>query len=937
MTGLATRLAARNIARRPVEAALVVIGSLLGTAVIVAAFVVGDSFDGSIRTIARAELGPIDEIVRVRAPAAELGRRVGQLEDRLAHTSIAHVDGLLPAQMAGVVLSNGRRGDAAIAEPNACVMEVEPAAVRRFGRDPDLSGFATIRHQPDPGTLYVRDDVARRLGVAPGDSITLHAYGTSNTLRVARVVPRVGVAGHCAALVPSGTILELDAALRAPTDAALAPSGVVFVSNDGGLEDSARYSAEVVRQLRRATRDFDAEVQSAKATTLDNAERTGGNLRTLFSAIGGFSVTAGVLLLVNLVVMLAEERKRELGVFRAIGLRRAMVWRSFCIEGLVYAVSSATAGLGVGIAVGQLVVVGANQILRDPDDPFTLSLTLRVPSLLAAAAIGAGISALTVAATSGRLARFNVIAAIRDLPDPPRPRRRRWATVVAVLGAVMGIGAFAIGWATASGWLLLGGPVVTMWSLNVVLARRFPTRLVVTTVATLVVGWCLAVFPLFPDQMSRPSIGVFVEMGLILVAAAVVHATHLDRIWARLVRHLTTRGRGVSVHLALSSPLARRFRTGLLLAMFSLVIFTMAFLGAFASILAGSATSGARDISAGFDLIVDSNPSNPLSAATLRARPEVAEAVGLVRGSAEFTNRYQPEPTRWAMTGVDDSFIRFGTPTLIARARGFADDREAFRELTRDPNAIVVDAEFLQSGSAPASEQPRVGDRVVARNRAGERRTFRVIGVLRSDYAFHGTLVGATTARSFLAPAAVENQLFVRLKPHEPATLVARRLSATFVDNGVSARTFPKLVRDRLSETTGFIGLMQAYLGFGLVIGLAGLGVVMVRAVRERRRQIGMLRAMGTSVRTIRAAFLLESTFITAQAILIGLSLGLLTAWLVVVRSGAFSDAAVDFRVPWATVLALAVIPLLAALAATAVPAARAARIRPAVALRDVG
>ncbi len=66
------RLAMRNITRRRGEAVLVVLGSLLGTAIITSAFVVGDSIDYSIRDIARTELDPTDEMVEVR-PDADVG------------------------------------------------------------------------------------------------------------------------------------------------------------------------------------------------------------------------------------------------------------------------------------------------------------------------------------------------------------------------------------------------------------------------------------------------------------------------------------------------------------------------------------------------------------------------------------------------------------------------------------------------------------------------------------------------------------------------------------------------------------------------------------------------------------------------------------------------------------------------------------------------
>lgn len=936
--GVAGRLALRNIARRPFEAALVVIGAMLGTAIIAAAFVIGDSFNGSLRDGARTRLGPIDEVVEVRAPPDELDRRVAQLSDRLLHTTIRGVDGLLTARYAGVVLSNGKSGDAGHAEPSTCVIELSPAEARRFGRDPELSGFTDIRHEPAAGTTYLRDDLAEKLRVSAGDRVRLSAYGTRRTLKVARVVASVGVAGYCGAIVPAGTVVGLAAA--APPDVATAaepPVGAVFVSNDGGLEDSVTRSERVTEQLRVIGDEFDAEVRPLKADLLRNAERVGGDLRTLFTAIGGFSVAAGILLLINLIVMLAEERKVELGILRAIGLRRSAVWRSFCVEGLVYSATSAVLGTALGVGVARLVIVGANRIFRDPDDAFEIFLVARPSSLLWAVLLGTGISALTVAAASGRIAHLNIIAAIRDLSQHRTHRPRRWPLVAAVLGALVGVVEFAFGVSRPSPELLFSAPPLTLLCLAVILVRHLPRRIVATTTPVLVIAWCLGVFVLFPREMDQPRISVFVEMGLILVAAAVVLATNLDLLWARVVRSLTAHGRGVAVHLALAYPLARRFRTGMILAMFSLVVFTMTFLAAFAAILSDSAATGAVDTSAGFDLVIDSNPSNPLTVASIDARPEVADASPLVRGVADFTNRYQPVPTSWPLSGFDETFLRHGTPALLTRDPNLPDDHAVFEEVLKDPDAIVVSTEFLQSGTAPATAEPRIGDRVVARNRSGQQRTFRVVGVLRSDFVMHGALVGAAVAREFLAPAFVENRLFVRLRAGERPDTVARQLTSELTDHGAAADTFLTRVRRQLARMSDFIGLMQAYLGFGLMIGLAGLGVVMVRAVRERRRVIGMMRAMGTQARLVRGAFLLESTFITAHAVVIGVTLALLTAAQVVVRSGAFSNAEVRFVVPWVTVAALAVVPLATTLLATVVPAARAARIRPARALREVG
>jgi ABC-type antimicrobial peptide transport system permease subunit len=127
---------------------------------------------------------------------------------------------------------------------------------------------------------------------------------------------------------------------------------------------------------------------------------------------------------------------------------------------------------------------------------------------------------------------------------------------------------------------------------------------------------------------------------------------------------------------------------------------------------------------------------------------------------------------------------------------------------------------------------------------------------------------------------------------------------------------------------------MQGYLALGLVIGIAGLGVVMVRAVRERRRQIGVLRALGFSRAVVRMAFLVEAGFIAVQGVVIGVGLALIVSYQLLVQSDVFGDQGIGFTVPWVSLAILLAATLAASIAATLVPAQQASRIRPAVALR---
>jgi ABC-type antimicrobial peptide transport system permease subunit len=94
-----------------------------------------------------------------------------------------------------------------------------------------------------------------------------------------------------------------------------------------------------------------------------------------------------------------------------------------------------------------------------------------------------------------------------------------------------------------------------------------------------------------------------------------------------------------------------------------------------------------------------------------------------------------------------------------------------------------------------------------------------------------------------------------------------------------------------------FFLLMQGYLALGLLVGITGLGVVMVRAVRERRRTIAVLRALGFRAATVRRSFLTESGFVAFEGVIVGTVLGVTTTWLFYQSSAAFAGRVLPDRV----------------------------------------
>src|SRR5207249_5845138 len=87
--------------------------------------------------------------------------------------------------------------------------------------------------------------------------------------------------------------------------------------------------------------------------------------------LGAFGILAGILLIVNIFVMLAEERKPELGIARALGFLRRDLLATFALEGTFYAVVAAALGSLAGVGLGYVMVYFFDKLVPHGQVPVT--------------------------------------------------------------------------------------------------------------------------------------------------------------------------------------------------------------------------------------------------------------------------------------------------------------------------------------------------------------------------------------------------------------------------------------------------------------------------------------------------------------------------------------------------------------------------------------
>jgi putative ABC transport system permease protein len=956
------KLGVRNVPRRRARSALIVAGLMLGTAIIAAALATGDTMSHTIRSTVIESLGDTDELVSVKGTDVE-SIAIGDAP-RTAYFPDRDYERIREAVAKSDLVDGAARAIIeTVAVQDATSRQNEPR-VTLFASDAKALavGFAPIRAGSEPvsladlapGEVYVNGDAADELAASPGDRLRVLAGERVATARVRAVVEFDGSGtAEAAVLTPLATAQRL---LDVP-----GRIEHVLVSNRGDAIEGAKLSDEVVSLLGPTLTPLGLEAEAEKEDGLEIADAEGASMMSLFTTFGTFSITAGILLIFLIFVMLAAERRGELGIARALGTRRSHLVQMFVFEGAAYDLLAGAVGalLGVGVAYAMVALMG--RALGAFGIDLLFDVTLR--SLVLAYALGVLLTLIVVAVSAWRVSLLTIATAVRNLPEPPKRRGGRRRLALALVGLLSGGALAASGISSAQALpFMLGVSLVFVSLAPIARALGAPDRLVYT-----VAGLAIVVFWLLPwdafGWITDFSFGfsVFLAGGLLLVIGATWTIMYNAQLLLGALAWTLGRLRSLApvLRLAIAYPLRSMFRTGVTLAMFTLVVFTLVV----GTTVSGSFARANDDLEAfggGFDIRAVAAPASPVGdvkAALSKAGAietgavEVAASQAIVPLEAKQAGSGRPFES-YPVTGLDDAFLGRTSYGFAAIADGYGSAEDVWNALAGRPGLAVVDSmvaprrdswlmgvlpEFRLSGFYLEDGRFRPTPVEVRDPQTGRTMQLTVIGVL-SETApemMWGLSTSQRTLARALGPRAVPTVHWLDLRPGIDARTTARAVESALLAHGVEAEALAETLDDTMAAQRTFNYLIEGFMALGLVVGVAALGVIAARAVVERRQQIGVLRSIGFQRRLIQAAFLAESSFIALTAIVVGTGLALVIARNVIAdvsKQASWGDLA--FVVPWVSLGVIFLVVYAVALLTTFIPALRASRVRPAEALR---
>jgi putative ABC transport system permease protein len=662
------------------------------------------------------------------------------------------------------------------------------------------------------------------------------------------------------------------------------PKEAQYVAGEPGEYDSIYAAAnagvspqELATRVRAAlpsTLTVRTGAQEAANQTAELEEKL-GFLRTFLLIFAYVALFVGAFIIFNTFSITVAQRTREFGLLRTLGASRAQIMRSVVEEGLLLGIVGAVLGLfaGIGLAPaldGLFKALGADL----PDNGTVLEARTVIVSLIA------GIVVTLIAGFFPALRSMRVppIAAMREgvtIPPRPLPTRR-----TLILRFVIGlIAVIVIGQVLGSG---IGFVLVVVWALR---AARLYARL--------------------RREGERPP-------RRYRVVPALANAIGLLVSW-----------RGITGRLARENSVRQPGRTLVTALALTIGIGLVAFIAVFSSGLKATIDQAVGRSFAG-NLIIQNTQSGEggvpaLVAPAIRRIPGVGAVTAVAFTEGRVRDLSKPgEPVideKSAVTALEPS--SFVGMYKVEWKQG---SRATLESL--GPEGTVISAKFAKANHL------EVGQRLSVLTPSNHTVTLEIKGIVKEEVL--GLMANITIVRSLARTAfgqRTDGVDFVTYAPGADTGEVRGDIKTLLRNEFPQARsqTPAEYTKERSEQVNTLLVLVYVLLALSVIVSLFGIVNTLVLSIYERTRELGMMRAIGTSRRQIRQMIRYESLITALIGGVMGLVVGLVGA--ILVGELALSGSGYVLSIPVGTLIVLLIAAGIAGLLAALIPARRAARL----------
>jgi putative ABC transport system permease protein len=583
-----------------------------------------------------------------------------------------------------------------------------------------------------------------------------------------------------------------------------------------------------------------------------------GFLKTFLLAFAFIALFVGAFLIFNTFSITVAQRMREFALLRTLGASRRQVWRAVINEGLLLGVAGGVIGLVLGI--GTAALLRALFISFGADLP-TKGNVIEARTVIITVVVGAVVSLLASISPALRAMRVPPVEALHEGVVPVTRGQRRRLTIAA--GVVLALG-----------------------------------------VALMCVG-------LFGSLKSDTAAISFMGGGAALTFLGVaLLSPRLVRPLASAIGRPIERLTGITGQLARENSVRQPGRTAVTAAALMIGVALVSFASIFAA--------GAK---ATIDKAVDQNlksafvvqNTDGFSPFSPQVMPTVArvDGVSIVSGVRFSQAKVQGVGGNQAVSSIDPrTFVDLYKLEMEkggeAAARGLGNDQ------------------MLVSKGFADQHDTKIGDTLRLTTPNGNRVALRVTGITHD----RGQLTAALVITNALAQSRFGETKdafgLVGIRPGANPDVVKQRIANLLEQRFPEAEVLTNQeFKDNIAgQVNQLLSLIYALLALAIIVSLFGIVNTLVLSISERTRELGMLRAIGTSRKQVKRVVRWEAV-ITA---LIGAVLGVVMG---IVLSILFTRPLDDFTlsIPVPTLIIVLILAGVAGVGAAILPARRAAKL----------
>ena len=562
-----------------------------------------------------------------------------------------------------------------------------------------------------------------------------------------------------------------------------------------------------------------------------HAAGDGQDFGGLFIGFSFFLILAALILMAMLFGFGVEQRQIEIGTLLAFGFSPTRIRRLFWTEGLLLASLGAVIGVAGGIYYAKAMLWALGTLWRDAVGTSALRFHLTPPTLMIAVFSAVMVSSLTiwlVIRKQGRRPARELLAGqgenFSSMSVRSQGRVTGWITWIGLIGAVGMIGTAIVRHETANAETFFGAGALAMIG-GLAAASSWLGRLARSESGGGLSRWALAVRGLGRRRTRSLATAALLACGSFLVVS--IGTNRLD---ATRDAHRRDAGTGGFSLLAQSSlPVVQDLNT----------------------------RSGREALG-----LNESGLTN-MSLVPFRVRPgDDASCLNLNR--AQNPQLLGVNPARLAERGA---FSLAGVSSGLDASAGW---RLLQRANETDPIPAIGDAASIQWALGR-----KLGDILSFTDERGEEFKVKLVASLVNS-VLQGNLILDESAFARHFPSLAGYQFFLIDVPDAARDEVSSELARGLQNYGLEAiPTVTRLAQFNSVQNT-YLNTFQVLGGLGLLLGSAGLGVVLLRNALERRSELALLRAVGFRAHALRLTVLGEHVLLLTLGLGVGVGSALL-------------------------------------------------------------